>query len=271
MTSNQPSVPVSTSIEPTLQKEQRQLYSDVLSVLSACEVPHAVSGAFALQKHTGIWRMTKDLDIFLTAETLSTALEQLGQRGFACEICDPVWLAKVHRGEFFVDFITGMSNATIIVTDSWISRAKAAILMDVNTRILAAEELLASKLFVARRERFDGADIAHVIYGTKGKIDWERVLELAGVHWEMLLWALLLYRYVYPAQSHYVPVFIWTSLIDRLMSKLASPDPTARFRGTLVDENMFAIDVDEWGLDDILSEYRSCRLKQMFPPDSNVA
>src|SRR5439155_446590 len=83
-----------------------------------------------------------------------------------CEVCDPVWLAKAHRDEYFVDFITGMSNAALTVTDSWITRARPAVILGLPTRILAPEELLASKLFVVRRERFDGADIAHIIYAT---------------------------------------------------------------------------------------------------------
>jgi hypothetical protein len=45
------------------------------------------------------------------------------------------------------------------------------------------------------------------------------------------------------------------------MYRLLNPDPCARFRGSLVDENMFAIDVREWGLDDLLSEYRACRAR----------
>jgi len=31
----------------------------------------------------------------------------------------------------------------------------------------------------------------------------------------------------------------------------------------LIDDNMFAIDVKDWGLDDILQEYRSRRLSKM--------
>jgi hypothetical protein len=91
-------------------------------------------------------------------------------------------------------------------------------------------------------------------------------LELAGAHWEILLWALILFRYVYPAQSHYVPLLVWTQLVNRLMFKLLNPDPSARFRGSLVDENMFAIDVNEWGLDDLLSEYRAMRGKNIEWP-----
>ena len=99
---------------------------------------------------------------------------------------------KAHRDEFFVDLITGMSNAAIVVEDSWIQRAKPAVIHDVSTRVLAAEELICSKLFVTRRERFDGADIAHVIFGTQGKVDWRRVLDIIGENWEMLFWALVL-------------------------------------------------------------------------------
>ncbi len=252
---------MSSSAEPELHADQERLYRDVLSLLTSHKISYAVSGAFALQEHTGVRRPVKDLDIFLTSETATSALDLLLKHGFCCEVCDPVWLAKVHRDGFFVDFITGMSNAALAVTSSWINRSRQATILGVPTRILGAEELLASKLFVVRRERFDGADIAHIIFATGGGLDWTRVLELAGAHWEMLLWALLLFRYVYPAQSHFVPLRVWTELMNQLMFRLINPDPLARFRGSLVDENMFAIDVNEWGLDDLLSEYRACRAK----------
>jgi len=269
MSEESTALPVSSSAEPELCVGQR-LYKDVLRILEAHRVPYAVSGAFALREHTGVGRPVKDLDIFLTSETAGTTLGLLRQQGFRCEICDPVWLAKAHRGDFFVDFITGMSNAAIIVTDSWIDRAQPTEILGVQTRVLGAEELLASKMFVVRRERFDGADIAHIIYATGGKLDWGRIFDLAGSHWEMLLWSLILFRYVYPAQSHYVPLLVWTQLVNRLMCKLLNPDPTARFRGSLVDENMFAIDVNEWGLDDLLSEYRASRARKIEWPADRV-
>jgi hypothetical protein len=156
-----------------------------------------------------------------------------------------------------------MSNAAIVVEDSWIDRASPAVVHDVRTRVLAAEELLASKIFVARRERFDGVDIAHVIYGTRGKIDWQRVLQLVGEHWEMLLWALVLFRYAYPAQTQYVPAELWRELLSRFQDAVAHPNPQARFRGGLVDDKMFAIDLNEWGLDNLMEEYRKRRLRRI--------
>jgi hypothetical protein len=264
MAERQPGIVPETSSQPSVIPEpQLLLFRQVLELLKKKKVPFAVAGAFALRQHTGISRDTKDLDLFLTSPNAMKALKVLQQEGFECEVCDPVWLFKAHRGEFFVDLITGMSNAVIIVEDSWIERSKLAVIYDVSTRVLAGEELIASKLFVTRRERFDGADIAHVIYGTRGKLDWQRVLHLIGENWEMLFWALVLFRYAYPAQADYVPKELWQDLIDRYRNTIARPDPRAKFRGSLIDDKMFAIDVNEWGMANLMQEHRERRLRNL--------
>lgn len=227
--------------------------------MNRAEVPYVVSGAFALQQHTGIWRNTKDLDLFLPPEVVPQALEHLKHEGFETEIRDPVWLAKAHRDGYFVDLITGMSNAIITVDQSWIDRGSPAEVLDVPTRVLAPEELIASKLFVNFRERFDGADVVHIIFGTRGKLDWQRLRALVGEHWEILLWELVLFHYVYPAMGHYVPREVWDDLLSRLRSDLEHPRREAPFRGSLLDEKMFAIDVHEWGMEDLLKLNRDQR------------
>ena len=256
-------VPETSSGPVTIPEEQQALFQEVLALLEEKRVSFAVAGAFALREHTGICRDTKDLDVFLTADSAVGALQHLRKKGFECEVCDPVWLFKAHRDSFFVDLITGMSNAAIVVTDCWVERALRAEVQGVRTRVLAAEELIASKLFIARRERFDGADIAHVIYGTKGKIDWKRVLSLIGEHWEILLWALVLYRYVYPGQTQYVPAELWGDLLSRFQDAVSHRNPTAEFRGSLVDDKQFAIDLNEWGLANLVEEYRQRRLRSL--------
>lgn len=243
--------------------EQAELFRDVLQALEDSRIPYAVSGAFSLRQHTGICRYTKDLDLFLTAQNSGRALECLRNARFECEVTDPVWLSKAWRDGYFVDLITGMSNGVITVEESWIRRARRAVVYGVETRVLAPEELVASKIFVAKRERFDGADIAHVIYGTYGGFDWQRELEIVGEHWEMLFWSMVLFRYVYPGQSHYVPQEIWCELLARFTREVKSPNPEALFRGSLVDENLFAIDVEDWGLPNLLEKSRRLRLEKM--------
>src|SRR6478609_4074929 len=233
------SLPVSSSKPPVFCKQQESLFREVIQLLESNHVPFVISGAFALHEHTGIWRDTKDLDLFLPAQEVGRALRLLEKDGFATEVLDPVWLAKARRDGFFVDLITGMSNAVIRVDYSWIRHASRAEVFGMSVRVLAPEELIASKIFVTRR-----------------KFDWQRLLSLIGDHWEMLFWCLVLYHYVYPANSDYVPAEIWTEMAKRFSVELAHPNKGANFRGSLIDDKMFAIDVAEWGKRDILEEYR---------------
>jgi hypothetical protein len=259
-----PDAPAVTSASVvTLPDEALKLYRDVLLAMNEQGIPYAVAGAFALQKYTGIWRMTKDLDLFVKASDVSAALEHLCKQGFRCETLDPVWLSKAHRGEYFVDLISGMSNATIVVDDTWWKGAQPTVIAGVQSQIISAEDLIASKLFVLRRERFDGADIAHIIYRTKGQLKWERILELACEQWEVVLFALILFRYAYPAHTDYVPAPLWQDLLSRYMHVVQHPDPNAPFRGSLVDENIFSIDLRDWGLEDLLTQSRERQLQKL--------
>jgi predicted nucleotidyltransferase len=271
----EPQLPVSSSKPPELDPEQEQLFREVLTLLNESGVPYVVSGAFALRVHTGICRDTKDLDLFLPPESVGEAMKFLRQHGFECKVADPVWLAKAHRGDFFVDMITGMSTGTITVDRTWIERGLLSELFGVKVKMLGPEELIASKLFVTRRERFDGADIAHVIYGTHGKLDWDRVYQLVGEHWRLLFWHLVLYQYVYPAHADFVPKDVWRDLMGRFREEVEHVERNAEFRGSLIDPLMFAIDVEEWGLADLHTQYREerepklpelCKTDASLPP-----
>src|SRR5437660_4794899 len=101
-------LPVTSSYEPEFTKSQTALYREVLLLFNEHQIPYTVSGAFALQQHTGIWRVTKDLDLFLTSGTVSATLRLLRARGYHCEVCDQGWLAKPRRAALFVDMISCM-------------------------------------------------------------------------------------------------------------------------------------------------------------------
>lgn len=265
-------LPKSTSEEPHFPEKQRGLFREVLELFNRKNLPYVVSGAFALHEHTGIWRDTKDLDLFLPAEYAIDALRALREDGFKTEVADDVWIAKAHRDGFFVDLITGMNNAAVTVEMSWVERGRPYCLFGVPARVLGPEELIASKVFVARHERFDGADICHVIYRYQGKLDWDYLMQLMaqhGDHWEMLLWHLVLFSYVYPASTTIIPRPVWEELIGRFQRKIVTPDPKAHFRGSLLDENMFLIDVAEWGLPDLIEELRDARQHKIPPEAAN--
>jgi hypothetical protein len=56
-------------------------------------------------------------------------------------------------------------------------------------------------------------------------------------------------------------------LLARFSEEVNSPKEGARFRGSLIDDAMFAIDVEEWGMDNILQEHRNRRTKIEPLPD----
>jgi hypothetical protein len=206
--------------------------------------------------HTGIWRATKDLDIVLEARSIPAALRQLQREGYDTRIEDPVWLAKAFRGDHFVDLITALGNARLVVDASWIERATSHEVLGRACRVLSAEEMIASKIFICRRERFDGADVAHLIRACGARLDWARVQQLIEPHWEMLFWSLLFFSYAYPAHTRLIPSSVWNGLTYRLQDNLRYPRSDQPFRGTLIDPNMFAIDVADWGERDLYREYR---------------
>ncbi len=246
-------LPVTSSEEPAWAPEAYECYQGVLRGLLQAEVPFAVSGGFAFHHHTGIWRTTKDLDLVLTPDAVPRAFEVLVEEGFETYVQDPVWLAKARRGEYFVDLITGVGNATLTVEPFWIDRAEEDAVLDIPCKILAVEEMIASKLFVTRRERFDGADIAHLLRASADSLDWERLGKLTQPHWEMLYWYLVLFAYIYPARVNTVPESVWRNLTE-LFGKSVIQGRRETFRGTLIDPKMFAIDVNEWGERDMYRE-----------------
>jgi hypothetical protein len=79
-----------------------------------------------------------------------------------------------------------------------------------------------------------------------------------------------LYRYIYPAQTGYVPRYVWKKLLGQFQQEVEHPNPEAPFRGSLVDDNMFAIDVAEWGMDDILWRQRQERQNEIASSDGSM-
>ena len=51
-------------MQPQLDARPRELFQLALVTLREANLPFVVAGAFALNYHTGVWRDTKDLDLF---------------------------------------------------------------------------------------------------------------------------------------------------------------------------------------------------------------
>lgn len=229
---------------------QREFIAETLTVLEQVGVPVLVAGAFAHHAYTGIWRNTKDMDVFLRGRDVAPALAALDAAGFETELREPHWLAKAWRDGFLLDLIFGTGNHALRIDDSWFERGVPIEIVGRQERVVAPEDLIASKAYIAKRDRFDGADIAHIIRCRGGMVDWQRVLALLGEDRQLLLWHLILFDWVYPSHSHCLPAELMETLWAEARARWAEGGDGRAFRGTLLDEQAFGIDVADWGYDD---------------------
>ena len=244
--------------EPNFGTEEGKIYGEALDALDGAGIRYMLGGALALNAYTGIWRDTKDLDLFVPKKDLAQVLKTLEEAGFETEIEDPCWLAKAHKEDFFVDIVYGNHNAAVSVEESWYANAKETTVLGRQVRIVGAEELILSKIFVAFRERWDASDVLHIIFVTRGELDWERILVGMDEHWELFLAYLHIYRYVYPSHTHYLPRWVLKLLHERYEEE-AVPLKPLRFRGTMLDDASFGVDVEAWDLPDERRATREAR------------
>ncbi len=243
--------------EPNFGPEESQVYGEVLDTLDRAGIHYMLGGAIALNAYTGIWHDTKDLDVVVPEKAVAGALEALEAVGFETEVTDPLWLAKAWKGSAFADIIYADRNGTFPVEESWFDHAEETTVL--NRRVLAvpAEEMILSIIFVIAKDRCDVSDVLHLIFATQGNLDWGRILAKIGEHRELLLAHLHLYRYVYPSHTHYLPRRVF-AFLERYGEDTA-PGKPLRFRGTMLDDASFSVDVEEWGLPDERAASREAR------------
>lgn len=231
--------------------DERTVYRRALEAVNAAGVPYVVAGAYAIYEHTGIYRKTKDLDLFFEPASVTKAARALRDAGFVTRLEDEHWLAKATSGEYFVDLIYGMGNGVALVDRGWMDHSRPSILAAVPVRIAPPEELIWHRLFISERHRHDVSDILHLMLCVGDTLDWERLVARVGLDWPLLLAQIATFSYVYPGYRSNVPAWVYDQLFERARSELATDHEDVDFtRGPLISRFSFSIDVREWGFHD---------------------
>jgi len=231
-----------------IPQEEREVYRRALEAVSAANLRFVVAGAYAIYEHTGIYRKTKDLDLFFEPSSVVAAAQALRAAGFVTRLEDSHWLAKATIGDYFIDLIYGMGNGVALIDEEWIEHSRPGILAACPVRIAPPEELIWHRLFISERHRHDMSDIVHLMLCCGDTIDWERLVNRVGEHWPLLLSQILMFSYVYPGYRTNIPDWVPEGLLERARAEVGrncdDPDLT---RGPLISRFSFAIDVSEWG------------------------
>lgn len=244
-----PATRIVPSLEDEVQPDTAAFYRRALQLLGDAGVEFLVGGAFAHACFTGIRRSTKDLDLFIRREDYDRVAALAEEQGWRAELTYPHWLAKVYCGDDFIDLIFNSGNGLTPVDERWFQGNAEADVLGVPVRVANLEDGLLSKAFIMERERFDGADIAHLLQANAEQLDWPGLIERFGPHWRVLLAHLTLFGYVYPGERHRVPGWVMDQLLARLAAETQRPpaeDPHV-CAGTLLSREQYLHDVERLG------------------------
>jgi hypothetical protein len=218
-------------------------YIDALRKLQDSGIPFLVGGAFAFSHYSHVPRDTKDIDVFVKPDDLPRVLEAFERLGFQTQVPFPHWLGKIHKGDYFMDVIFSSGNGVARVDELWFDHAPRTNVLGVIVRLTPVEEMIWSKAFIQERERFDGADVAHLLRETGPSLDWPRLLMRFGDYWRVLLSHLILFGFVYPDKRQNVPAWVMEELIRRL--QVSRPNLQSDVcNGTLLSREQYLHDVE---------------------------
>ncbi len=234
-----------TSTARAIHDPAADFYIDALQKLLDTGIPFLVGGAFAFSHYSHVPRETKDIDIFVKPDDCARVLAAFAALGYDTCLPFPHWLGKIQRGEHFMDVIFSSGNGVARVDDLWFDHAPRVNVLGLIVRISPAEEMLWSKAFILERERYDGADVAHLLRETGPALDWPRVLMRFGDHWRVLLSHLILFGFIYPDKRQNIPAWVMDELLRRLGVSRPNLQNDVCF-GTLLSREQYLHDLDRW-------------------------
>jgi len=227
-----------------------------VAALQNANVPFLIGGAFVVEVYAGVSRRTKDFDLYIRPRHVDAALDALARTGYETEVTSPHWLAKAKRGRDYVDLIFRAGNGLCEVDDSWFERAHDHELLGLRVKLAAPEETIWMKAYIMERERFDGADIAHILLSCAEKLDWQHLVQRFGPDWRVLLSHLFLFGYIYPGEQGRIPMAVMDDLAWRLRKEEPVSGNKRLCRGTLLSRKQYLVDVQKWGFHDARLEER---------------
>jgi hypothetical protein len=239
--------PPDTFVDP----QSRAFYVDSMTLMRDGGVPFLVGGAYAFAQYTGIERHTKDFDVFIRREDFPKAKKVFEAAGYESTLTFPHWLGKAFKGDDFIDLIYSAGNGVAVVDELWFEHAVDGVVFGVDVKLIPAEEMIWSKGLIMERERFDGADVAHVIYATGDRLDWRRLIDRYAHLWRALYAHLVLFGFTYPSKRSQVPAWVMEELGARVAGETERPDSQEKIcYGTIISRQQYLTDINEWGFKD---------------------
>lgn len=202
--------------ETRIPAKHRGVYRCVLDRISAADIPFALGGGLALSVYTHKCRVSKDIDIYVLPQHRETAIEILGECGledyYSVKEYVRHWIYRGHKAGAIVDVIWAMANQRAQVDDRWLTGGPAVEMLGQTVRIVPAEELIWSKLYVLQHDRCDWPDILNLLNACAAALDWDHLLERAAEDGPLVKGVISVFSWVCPTRAMSIPERIWDKL-----------------------------------------------------------
>lgn len=196
-----------------IPREQWSVFVRVIKNARRRNLHFAFGGAFAVATYTGKWRDTKDMDLYILPTDREKMIDVLTESGlsdyFPVKDYDRSWIYRAHQGDVIVDTIWSMANHRTDVDVNWLTRGPLVEFGQDQVRVIPAEELIWSKLYVLQKDRCDWPDIMNLIHATGPALDWKRLRNRLEDDQPLLEAVLRVFQWLAPERAAELPAWLW--------------------------------------------------------------
>jgi hypothetical protein len=142
--------------------------------LRDADVPFVLGGGLAAWAR-GSTFSDHDVDFLVKPQDTERAVRALEDAGMRIERPPEGWLLKAYDGHVMVDVI--FEPATGPVTDELIERAEEREVLSARMRVLALEDIMASKLLALNETHLDFGGSLEIARAVREQVEWDEVRE----------------------------------------------------------------------------------------------
>lgn len=203
-------------IEDYLPDDQWAIFKPALEAVRALGVPFAIGGGLATSFYSGMWRNSKDIDLYVlrqdrervTAAVLATGLTDY----FDQAPYDRAWIFRAARDGVIVDMMWALANGAGDISADWLTGGALARVRGETLRLLRPEDVFWTKVHVLQRDRCDWPDLLNLLYAAGPAFDWTRLFARMSGNERLLASMLSLFAWLAPGRALDLPEWLWARL-----------------------------------------------------------
>lgn len=184
-------------------------YRDALHEFQRRGLKYLVGGGIAYSNYSKRCRDTKDLDLFVLPQDVQDQTRVLDNHGFedyfGQKEYDRSWIYRSHKDGRILDLIWTMPNHRFDVCDDWFARASSVCVHGESLKVVSAEDLIRSKIYVMQRDRCDWGDLFNLLEQTAEQLDWGSLLRAMGPDLPLLASLVSVYAWIRPERKTVLP------------------------------------------------------------------